>query len=65
MYNEFCILASFSCYKVTRPLIIEQKYVSSSSELYVGGKFGKQNGLFIGVTRDFLLQSHFHVGVHR
>ena len=29
MYNEFCILASLSCYKVTRPLIIEQKYVKN------------------------------------
>ena len=29
MYDEFCILASFSCYKVTRPLIIEQKYVKN------------------------------------
>ena len=37
---------------------------TKSSELYVAGKFGKQNGLFTGVTKDFWLQSHFHVGVH-
>ena len=55
MYNELCILASFSCYKVTR-LLIEQKHVKNlltAASCMFGGKFGKQNGLFMGVTRDF------------
>ena len=29
-----------------------QKF-TKSSELYVATKFGKQNGLFTGVTKDF------------
>ena len=49
--SVYYISASFSCYKVMWPLI-EQKYVkkfTKSSELYIAGKFGKQNHLFTGV----------------